>query len=117
MLRLATDEDFNNHILRGLQRRKPELDIVRVQDVGLTGKTDAEVLEWAATQGRVLLTHDVTTMNQYAYERISAGLAMPGIFAVEQKLPIGQAIEDILLLAECSFEGEWEGQVRFLPLR
>jgi len=26
------------------------------------------------------------------------------------------AIEDILLLAECSLEGEWDGQVRYLPL-
>jgi hypothetical protein len=30
---------------------------------------------------------------------------------------IGQAIEDILLLAEYSYDGEWEGQVRHLPLR
>lgn len=30
---------------------------------------------------------------------------------------ISTAIEDILLLAECSLESEWEGQVRYLPLR
>jgi hypothetical protein len=30
---------------------------------------------------------------------------------------IAQAIEDILLLAEYSVQGEWEGQVRYLPLR
>jgi len=69
MLRLATDEDFNNRILRGLLRRNPALDIVRVQDVGLTGKSDAEVLEWAAREGRVLLTHDVTTMKRYVDAR------------------------------------------------
>jgi hypothetical protein len=32
-------------------------------------------------------------------------------------MPIGEAIEEILLIAEYSFEGEWEGQIRFLPLR
>ena len=42
---------------------------------------------------------------------------MPGIFEVSRNLPIGHAIEEILLLAECSLEGEWEGQVRYLPLR
>jgi predicted nuclease of predicted toxin-antitoxin system len=82
MLRLAIDEDFNNRILRGLLRRKDDLDIVRVQDAGLKGQGDAEVLEWAATQGRVLLTHDVTTMRQHADRRRAAGLPMPGIFAV-----------------------------------
>lgn len=117
MLRFATDEDFNNRILRGLLRRNPALDIVRAQDAGLKGKSDPEVLEWAATEGRVLFTHDVTTMKQFAEDRIAAGLPMPGLFEVNQKLPIGQAIEEMLLLAECSLEGEWEGQIRFLPLR
>lgn len=117
MLRLATDEDFNNRILRGLLRRSPDVDIVRVQDAGLAGRSDVEVLEWAAREGRVLLTHDVTTMKRYVDERVAAGLAMPGVFEVIQHMPVAQAIEDILLIAECSLEGEWEGQVRFLPLR
>jgi hypothetical protein len=41
---------------------------------------------------------------------------MPGVFALRVRDPIGWTIEDLVLLAECSFEGEWEGQVRFLPL-
>ena len=62
MLRFAADENFNNDIVRGLRRRKPELDIVRVQEAGLSGAVDPDVLEWAAREGRVLLTHDVATM-------------------------------------------------------
>ncbi len=116
MLRLAADENFNNDIVRGLLRRKPELDIVRIQDVGLSGADDPAVLEWAAREGRVLLTHDVTTMTRYAYERVRAGQSMPGVFEVGRAVSIGRAIEDVLLLAECSFEAEWEGQVRYLPL-
>jgi hypothetical protein len=41
---------------------------------------------------------------------------MPGVFEISRAVPIGVAIEDVLLLAECSLEGEWEGQVRYLPL-
>ena len=78
MLRLATDEDFNNRIVRGLLRREPDLDILRVQDAGLAGRSDEEVLAWAASEGRILITHDVTTMKQTAYDRIAAGLPMPG---------------------------------------
>ena len=63
------------------------------------------------------MTHDVTTMKQFVDERLAAGLPMPGVFELAQDVPIGQAIEEILLLAECSFDGEWEGQIRFLPLR
>jgi hypothetical protein len=56
-------------------------------------------------------------MTRYAYERIQAGKPMPGIFEVGRAVSIRVAIEDILLLAEYSEEGEWEGQVRYLPLR
>jgi hypothetical protein len=116
MLRLAADENFNYNIVRGLLRRKPDLDIVCVQEVGLSGADDPTVLEWAAQAGRVLLTHDVTTITRHAYERIQAGRSMPGVFEISRVVPLGRAIEDVLLLAECSLEGEWEGQVRYLPL-
>ena len=74
------------------------------------------MLDWAAGEGRVLLTHDVSTMTRHAYDRVRAALPMPGLFEVSRFVPTARAIEDILLLAECSFEGEWEGQIRYLPL-
>ena len=116
MLRLAADENFNSDIVRGVLRQRPDLDVVRIQDVGLSGADDRTVLEWAAGQGRVLLTHDVTTLTRYAYDRARAGQPMPGVLEVSRRVPLGQAIEDLLLLAECSREGEWEGQIRYLPL-
>src|SRR2546423_7359257 len=107
MIRLATDEDFNNRILRGLLRRQPALDILRVQDVLSREDRDDDrrILEWLATEQRLLLTHDVTTMRPFAEGRIAAGLSMPGVLEVNQYLSIGQAIEEILLLAECSLPG------------
>jgi hypothetical protein len=80
------------------------------------GADDPTVLAWAAGEGRILLTHDVTTMTRHAFERVRAGLPMPGVFAASRAVSIRQAIEDVLLLAECSLDGEWEGQVRYLPL-
>ena len=117
MLALAADENFNNDIVRGLRRRATDLDIVRIQDVGLAAADDPTVLEWAAQEGRVLLTHDVSTITRYAYERVRAGKSMPGVFEVSRNVAIRVAIEDILLLAGGSIEDEWEGQVRYLPLR
>ena len=113
-LRFLTDEDFRGRIQRGLSRRLPDVDLVRVQDVGLSGMEDPIVLEWAAREGRVLLTHDAETMRKAAYDRVRSGLPMPGVFLVSQSAPIGQTIEDLIVLAECSLEGEWEGKVHFL---
>ena len=117
MLKLAVDENLNNDILRGLCRLLPSLDIVRVQDVGLAGADDARVLDWAASVDRVLLTHDVATMTAAAYERVARGQSMPGIFEIPTSVSTRQAIDDLRLIVEGSVEGEWEGQVRYLPLR
>ena len=117
MLRFIADENFNGAIVRGLLRRRPALDLVRIQDIDMSGVNDPDLLAWAAREQRVILTHDVTTLRQFAEDRIRAGLPMPGVFEVGEHLFIREAIEDLLLIAECSQEGEWEGQIRFLPLR
>jgi hypothetical protein len=94
MLRLLADENFNNDIVRGVRRRKPVVDMVRVQDVGLSGADDPTVLAWAADAGRVLLTNDVTTITKYAYARVTAGQSMPGVIEVSRNVAIGVAIAD-----------------------
>ncbi len=117
MLRLVADENFNNDIVRGVRRRNPTVDLVRIQDAGLSSAEDTVILEWAAQAARIVLTHDVATMTRHAYDRVVDGKPMPGVFEVSRKVPIRVAIEEILLIAECSLEGEWEGQVRYLPLK
>ncbi len=109
MVRLAADENLNQAIVRGLLRRNPAIDIVRVQDVGLAATPDPIVLQWCADEKRILLTHDVSTITKYAYERTQANQAMPGVFEISRNVPLSLAIEDILLIAEGSEEGEWEG--------
>lgn len=116
MIRLAIDEDFDNEIMRGILRRTPNLEVDRVQNASLSGAPVPLILEWAAREGRVLLTDDVRTMTAHAYARVAAGLPMPGMFALPQSVPIRTAIDEVVLIAECSIEGEWEGQIRYLPL-
>jgi len=116
MLRFLADENLKGDITRGLSRREPGLDLVRVQDVGLLGTQDPEVLAWAAEHGRILLSHDLATIPDFAYERIAASVSMPGVFVVPRRLSTRQAIEEILLLAACSEPSEWAGRVLYLPL-
>lgn len=116
MLHLIADENFDNKVLRGLFQANAGIDVVRVQDVGLLGATDSEILAWAAQQGRVLLTHAIKTVPDFAYDRVRQGQPMLGVVAIGRDIPIGKAIDDILLLATGSLDGEWEGQVVYLPL-
>lgn len=64
-----------------------------------------------------MFTHDVQTMVNFAYERIAAGKPMLGLFVVRRNLPLGQVIDEILLLVECSLPDEWDNRVVYLPLQ
>jgi len=116
MLRLLADENFNGNIIRGVRLRSPEIDLVRVQDVGLAGSPDQEVLEWTAENDRIVLTHDRKTMPEFASERVASGNPMPGVFVFNNRFPVGRAIEELVLLDECSETEEWSDQVVYMPL-
>ena len=116
MLRLLSDENFRGEVLRGLRRRLPDLDVVRIQDVGLEGADDPTVLAWAAKEGRVLMTHDRNTIPSFAYERIREGLPMPGVFVVDDDLPAGGAIADLALAIQCGEATDWQDLVIYIPL-
>lgn len=116
MLRLLSDENFNGDIVRGLLLRRPELDLARVQDVGLEEKDDPAILAWAAENNRIILTHDRATIPDFAYARVAAGEPMPGVFVLNDRLPVRQAIDELLLIDACSEQGEWVGLVLYLPL-
>lgn len=117
MLALLADENFNNDIIRGVRRRDPRVVILRVQDVGLSGVSDPVVLQWAAENSRAVLTHDVSTMTKHAFDRIRSGQRMPGLFEAGRRVPVASVIDDVVLIATCSLQDEWEGRVTYLPLR
>ncbi len=102
MLRFLSDENFNGDIVRGLFLRQPNLDLLRVQDVGLRELDDPAILNWAADNERILLTHDRATMPDFAYDRLSKGQQMSGVFLINDRIPIRQAINELLLLNICS---------------
>ena len=116
MVRLVSDENFNGDIVRGLRLRRPELDLVRIQDVGLEGADDPAVLAWAAENNRILLTHDRATMPDFAYARMVAGQPLAGVFVLNDRLPVRQAIDALLLVDAGSEQAEWIGRVLYLPL-
>ena len=70
--RFLVDHDFNEDIIDGVARREPAIDFIFCRDVGLSERPDAEVLEYAAAHGRIVLSHDVNTMIAAAWGRIAS---------------------------------------------
>jgi hypothetical protein len=116
-VRFLADENVDSDIVLGLKRRVDDVDIVRVQDVGLRTQDDPTILQWAANEGRVLVSHDLKTIPDFAFERVAPRLAMPGVFLAAKALAMAVVIDELALIAEASNAEDWVGKVVYLPLR
>jgi hypothetical protein len=116
MLRLLIDEDVHGDIVEGLHRRQPTLDLVRVWDVGLRHTPDPVILDWAAQQGRVVISVDKKTLAVDAWNRVARGLPMSGVAILRLILSMGQAINELELIAMAGNADNLRDQVIYLPL-
>jgi predicted nuclease of predicted toxin-antitoxin system len=114
--RFLADHDLNEHVIDGARRREPALELIRAREVGLADRPDAEVLEYAAAQGLIVVSHDVNTMPAAAFARLATGHPMAGLLMAHQADPVGLIISNLILIWSASEAEEWNGQVRFLPL-
>jgi hypothetical protein len=85
--------------------------------LGLRGTKDPVILEIAAQQGRIVISHDRKTMTRYFWERLAAGKSNPGLFIVPQRSAIGDVVESLLLVWAASQAAEWHGAIVYLPFR
>ena len=115
-MRFAADENFNGRIVERLCQRFEDLDIVRIQDTDFYGAPDPAVLDWAAQEERIVLTHDVQTLVNDAYERIKQGLSMPGVILVPNTLAIGLAVNELEIALGAGQPQDFEDRVTFIPL-
>jgi hypothetical protein len=113
--RFLADHDLNEHIVAGVLRREPAIEFVRVRDVGMSERSDEEILAYADGEALLVVSHDVNTMPAAAYARLSTGDSFPGLFMVQQTLPIRPVIESIVLVWSASELEEWKDQVVYLP--
>lgn len=117
-MKWLADENFRNAILRGLLRKAPAVDIVRAQDIReISGQDDVALLRFAAADGRVVVTHDLSTMIPAMRHQIRIESRCAPIVMVPDSLPIGAAADDIPALDGCSAEADWAAGVVYIPLR
>lgn len=114
-VRFLADADLNYAIVRGVRRREPAVDFKSANEAGLEGLPDFDVLEVAARQGRILITHDASTMPVHFAIRTRQGLKNPGVLLAFQSTPVGKIIESILTIWSTSDISEWSDQIHYLP--
>ena len=99
-------------------RKAPSFDIVRAQDVReISGGDDRVLLRLATAEGRVVATHDLSTMIPAMREQMRFEMRCAPIVMVPDSLPVGTAVDDLLLLDGCVTEADWAAGVIYIPLR
>ncbi len=106
---------MNVHIRRQITEglRQREVDVLTAQEDGATRLSDSELLDRATELGRVLVD-----LLREAARRQKAHKRFAGVIYVPQnRLPIGQCIQELELLAKVGEPEDFVNQVIFLPLK
>jgi hypothetical protein len=101
--------------VRAVRRRVRAVDFQTAREAGLQGLDDEAVLEQAARDGCILVSHDRRTMPIH-FANFTATKASAGVILISQSLPIVQAVEDLILIWEASEAEEWVNRLDSLPL-
>jgi hypothetical protein len=114
-IRFLADADLDNAIVQGVRHREPSIDFKSANDAGLEALPDDKVLEIAAGEGRVLVSHDKRTMPVHFAARIRLGLRSPGVLLAVPHATVGEVVESLLIIWSSSPEEEWVDQIHYLP--
>ena len=113
-VRFQADADLNQAIVSGTIRREPQINFKSANSANFAGKSDSEVLKISAKDKRILVTHDRKTMPT-ELANFTTTKTCSGVLIVSQDLPIGEAIESLILIWEASTEEEWINQIMSIP--
>jgi len=114
-VRFQADTDLNQNIVRAVRLGVPAVEFQTAHEAGLQGLGDEAVLEQAARERRILVSHDRRTMPIH-FATFTATRTSAGVILISQNLPIIQAVEDLILIWEASEAEEWVNCLDSLPL-
>jgi hypothetical protein len=114
-IRFQADADFNQIIVTAVVRRLPEIDFKTATAAGLASLNDPEVLALAARDGRVLVSHDQTTMPKH-FDVFVRSTQSPGLIIVPQRLAVREVADELILIWTASELAEWRNRITYLPI-
>lgn len=116
VVRYLADEDLRHEIVSATRRLDPAIRFTTVIEAGLSGALDRVVLQFAASEGLLVVPHDVNTMKAEAERRLRQGLALSALFLAPQFRPTREIAESLFLIWSVSEAEEWDGRIVYLPL-
>lgn len=98
-------------------RGPDQLDAIRVGDAkGIPlGITDPDLLTWAESEARILVSQDRRTLPAYLDDHLKRGHHSPGIFMIRPAARLNVVLEFLVVAAHASHPEEWKDRIAFLP--
>lgn len=104
------DECCHAPLLDGIVRFCRGIDLVNCQETGLLGSSDSDILRWAIDHGRMVLTHDKSTMIKHWAHLLSSRMHIPGLVVVHEPYSYRRVIGEVCRIAQGS-RGEYWNQI------
>lgn len=117
-IRYLVDENTARALGDQLRRRQPTINVIYVGDelAPSLGTSDPDILLWLERESYCLITRNRRSMPRHLREHLALGRHIPGIFTLRPGASLKQIIEDLLLIAEAAYQGEYEDQIVHIPL-
>jgi hypothetical protein len=112
---LYMDAHIPRAVTVGLRLRG--VDVLTAQEDKAATLADSQLLDRAASLGRVLFTFDDDLLVE-ATKRQAEGIRFSGVvYAHPMRVSIGTCIRGLEVIAKTTETADWESQIVFLPLR
>jgi Domain of unknown function (DUF5615) len=115
-IRFQADNDLNQLIVSATFRREPAIDFKTAQRAELDHLDDEAVLHRAASENRVLVSHDKRTMPGYLKSFLDKGNVSPGILVViPQDAPLRSVVDTLVLIWADDRPEDWANAITIIP--
>ncbi len=118
-IRFLLDENVHPVYRIELLKRDQTLVAWRVGMVGVPprGTPDADILDWCEKHEFLLVTNNRASMPPHLANHLAQGRHIPGVIVMNDKLTIGETVEQLWLIWAASDAREYLDNMVYLPLR
>ena len=113
-VRFQADNDLDYRIVRATRQLNQSIDFQSAVEARLHGKKDASVLEIAAAENRILVSHDRKTMPQ-DFAHFIQRQTSPGLIVLSRKLSISESADWLHLIWAASEAEEYMNLIIPIP--
>lgn len=115
-IRLQADNDLKRIIVDATLRREPRIDFQTAQAARLDDLDDEAVLRLAASQFRILVSHDKRSMPAALDSFVASGGTSPGVLLViPQNASIREVVEALILIWADDRSSDWKNLIAKIP--